>query len=319
MKTLKSKYTSSPFIDINYTFTKKGVYIGVDVAENSQRYINGLSDNIKSLGLVGDAVIPKYSPHVTIIYSEITDLSLVDTASLFSELSTVLTSYDLTLKPVMLKQLGKHDEYLVVQVESELLSKLRKVCEAHGIVPTYTEYTPHISLFKDVDAQYFQEDNLKSILEQFKEYPGSLELAMEIDVNDVDTDKVFLGGTIRNEWREQLIPSLGIDYYNPKQENADSWTIEDIRKEEQEKEGCKYLLYVITPEQSGFYSIAEMVASGAKRKEDTFCVLLGKESEYEPHVWKSLLAVFLILQNMGVAINKVDTIDDLKLYLTQIF
>ena len=40
-------------------------------------------------------------------------------------------------------------------------------------------------------------------------------------------NKVFLGGTCNNStWREELIPQLKIDYYNPV---VKDWTLESLR------------------------------------------------------------------------------------------
>lgn len=83
--------------------------------------------------------------------------------------------------------------------------------------------------------------------------------------------KIFLGGTTSNsKWREQMIPLLKIDYFNPV---VKRWTEECKAEEEKQKEICDYLLYVITRSYS-MYSIAEAVNDSNKRPEKTiFCVL----------------------------------------------
>lgn len=84
--------------------------------------------------------------------------------------------------------------------------------------------------------------------------------------------KVFLGGTCNNSlWRNELIPMLNIDYFNP---IVDDWTEECYQEELKQREICDYCLYVITPRMTGVYSIAEVVDDSNKRPERTiFCVL----------------------------------------------
>jgi hypothetical protein len=88
--------------------------------------------------------------------------------------------------------------------------------------------------------------------------------------------KVFLGGTCGNStWRDELIPKLMIDYFNP---IVSDWTPDCQEEELHQRVECDYVLYVITPSMEGVYSIAEVVDDSNKRPEKTiFCVL---ESEY---------------------------------------
>lgn len=76
--------------------------------------------------------------------------------------------------------------------------------------------------------------------------------------------KVFLGGTCNGStWRDELIPKLKIDYYNPVVED---WTPECQAEEERQKsEECNIHLYVITPRQIGVFSIAEMIESACDK------------------------------------------------------
>ena len=85
--------------------------------------------------------------------------------------------------------------------------------------------------------------------------------------------KVFLGGTCNEStWRDELIPNLRIDYFNPVVED---WTPECQAEEERQKnEICDVHLYVITPRMTGVFSIAEVVESAMTRHENcVFCVL----------------------------------------------
>lgn len=84
--------------------------------------------------------------------------------------------------------------------------------------------------------------------------------------------KVFLGGTCNgSRWRDELIPSLTIDYFNPV---VKDWTPECQREEINQRESCDICLYVITPKMNGPYSIAEAVDDSNKRPDKTiFCFI----------------------------------------------
>lgn len=84
--------------------------------------------------------------------------------------------------------------------------------------------------------------------------------------------KVFLGGTCNNStWREELIPMLYMDYFNPVVED---WTLDCQIEERRQRRLCDFVLYVITSQMTGVYSIAEAVDDSNKRPEKTiFCYL----------------------------------------------
>ena len=88
--------------------------------------------------------------------------------------------------------------------------------------------------------------------------------------------RVFLGGTCSDtKYRDELIPKLTIDYFNPV---VEEWTEACQKEEDRQKVLCDFELYVITPLHRGMYSIAEVVDSSNKRPSATiFCVL---ESDY---------------------------------------
>ena len=73
-------------------------------------------------------------------------------------------------------------------------------------------------------------------------------------------NKVFLGGTWNGStWREELIPYLEIQYFNP---IVDDWTPECQKQEEWQKEKeCNIHLYHINDRMTGVFSIAEAVES----------------------------------------------------------
>lgn len=103
--------------------------------------------------------------------------------------------------------------------------------------------------------------------------------------------KIFLGGTCNeSKWRDELIPLLKIDYFNPV---VKLWDKEAHEKEISERENCDYCLYVITPKMTGMYSIAELVDDSNKRPEKTiFCFL--KEDEGQKFTDFQIQAFFLI-------------------------
>lgn len=95
------------------------------------------------------------------------------------------------------------------------------------------------------------------------------------------TPKVFLGGTCgESTWRETLLTDgpVRFDYYNPVVPN---WTPEVQQQELAERLDADYVLYVITPEQKGFYAIAELTEDAIKRPQQTVVVFLGAPSVSE--------------------------------------
>lgn len=88
---------------------------------------------------------------------------------------------------------------------------------------------------------------------------------------------VFLGGTVNgSKWRDEFIPMLERSYFNPV---VEEWTPECKIKEDQVKACATVLLYVITPKQKGFYSIAELVADAISDKRDVVVVFLESDGD----------------------------------------
>ncbi len=108
--------------------------------------------------------------------------------------------------------------------------------------------------------------------------------------------KIFLGGTCNNStWRDELIPLLKVDYFNPVVED---WT-PDCQEEErrQKDEECSTHLYVITNKIKGVFSIAEAVASAHLKTASTiFHVCPNGFDEAE---LKSLKATLELIQSVG--------------------
>lgn len=108
--------------------------------------------------------------------------------------------------------------------------------------------------------------------------------------------KVFLGGTCSGyRWRDDLIPMLKCDYYNPIVKN---WSEADRLREVHERETADYVLYVITSGMKGVYSIAEIIDDSNKRPEKTIvCVLYDGIDKQMSH---SLKAVVNLAKSNGV-------------------
>jgi len=110
--------------------------------------------------------------------------------------------------------------------------------------------------------------------------------------------RVFLGGTCNNStWRDELIPQLTIDHFNPVVED---WTPIAMANEIRERETCNFCLYVITPKMTGVYSIAEAIDDSNKRPERTVFVRLREDGEsFTDFQWRSLGAVKEMVKRNG--------------------
>lgn len=127
--------------------------------------------------------------------------------------------------------------------------------------------------------------------------------------------KVFLGGTCNNStWRDELIPMLKIDYFNPV---VDDWTPECQDEEIRQRESCDYCLYTITPKMTGVYSIAEVVDDSNKRPEKTILCVLDEdnESSFSETQIKSLKQVKEMVKNNGA--NVFDSLEDIASFLNK--
>ena len=122
-----------------------------------------------------------------------------------------------------------------------------------------------------------------------------------------DVMRVFLGGTCNNsKWRDELIPLLKIDYFNPVVED---WTPECREEEIKQRKECDKVLYVITSEMTGVYSIAEAVDDSNKQPNKTiFCVI---DEGFTESQMKSLIAVGnMIYLNGGQVFSKLEYVAD---------
>jgi hypothetical protein len=122
--------------------------------------------------------------------------------------------------------------------------------------------------------------------------------------------EVFLGGTKvdNNDWRDELISKLKIKFFNP---IVKDWNEKAQELEIKKRNSCDFVLYVITPQMTGVYSIAEVVDDSNKRPEKTlFCVLEKYNKEkFEKSQIKSLdIVKSMVKDNGGKVFNDLDEI-----------
>lgn len=109
-------------------------------------------------------------------------------------------------------------------------------------------------------------------------------------------NKVFLGGTCADTtWREDLMPSLNVEYFNPV---VKDWTPECQAIEMDEKENkCNIHFYLISKEMKGVFSIAEVVDSVHNKSKRT--ILQVVPEGFETFQLKSLKAVVDLINLRG--------------------
>lgn len=125
--------------------------------------------------------------------------------------------------------------------------------------------------------------------------------------------EVFLGGTVNgSEWRDELIPLLKCDYFNPV---VKDWNEEAQAKEIEKRQTCDFILYVITPKMTGVYSIAEVVDDSNKRPDRTIFCILEKDdnNEFTEHQLKSLEMTKHMIRNNNARVF--DTLEDIANFL----
>jgi hypothetical protein len=110
--------------------------------------------------------------------------------------------------------------------------------------------------------------------------------------------KVFLGGTCAGRnWRDEIIPQLQCNYYNPIVKN---WSEADRLREVHERQTADYVLYVLTSDMAGVYSIAEVIDDSNKRPMKTLlCVLYDG---FGPKMSHSLRAVEKLAAENGARV-----------------
>lgn len=116
------------------------------------------------------------------------------------------------------------------------------------------------------DSRHIEVYSVKSIIPKSKHEYACISLSeskfnMRLDKED-KPKRFFLGGTTAGStWRNEVIQELEkrkLEYFNPV---VPDWNDEARKKEEEEKEKCDTMLFLITPEMQGVYSIAEIINS----------------------------------------------------------
>ena len=121
--------------------------------------------------------------------------------------------------------------------------------------------------------------------------------------------KVFLGGTCAGrKWRDEIIPQLQCDYYNPIVKN---WSEADRLREVHERQTADIVVYTITSDMAGVYSIAEDIDDSNKRPFKTvICILYDGFGKKMSH---SLKAVANLAKENGAQV--VESLEALVKYL----
>lgn len=136
-----------------------------------------------------------------------------------------------------------------------------------------------------------------------------------LEFENAKPKKVFLGGSVfKSKWREEIIPKLKINYFNPVVKN---WDQDAQDREEMEKENTDFRLYVITNINSA-WSIAEAIDDANNRPEGLlFCIhrenLPNGKLNIDNRSMKNLNKVKYLIKIRGGKVF--DTLDEVVEYL----
>lgn len=115
--------------------------------------------------------------------------------------------------------------------------------------------------------------------------------------------RFFLGGTTAGTgWRDEVIPELkkrGLKFFDPRVED---WNDEARKKEEEEKEKCDTMLFLITPEMKGVFSVAEVINSSWEVvSSGNGFVYFGilDNGEWDEPRWRSLQATLEMVEEIS--------------------
>lgn len=118
---------------------------------------------------------------------------------------------------------------------------------------------------------------------------------------------VFLGGTCNgSKWRDELKPMLKCTYFDPV---VSDWNEEAYQRELHARATSDKVLYTITPEMDGYYSIAEVVDDSNKRPRKTVLCVLDTygEKSFDEHQKKSLRKIeTMVGENGGTITHSLD-------------
>lgn len=141
------------------------------------------------------------------------------------------------------------------------------------------------------------------------------------DMKEVDSKKndvIFLGGTCNDSnWREEFTKYWRVlnkgsetELFDPVIKDRD-WTPEDAEKENIVKDTAKLNLFVITPEMTGVYSIAEAVDCSHNGK--VFLAIYDKNNTFDMSRWNFDSVGNIIKKNKGFykKYNGLDSMEEL--------
>lgn len=114
---------------------------------------------------------------------------------------------------------------------------------------------------------------------------------------------------------KNLLQLEDIDIFDPT--DVDVWDKAAIEKENKEKEIDDYIVFVITPEMQGVYSIAEVTDLSNKRPDNTlFCILdeYGDKA-FNANQKKSMDAVYDLVKDNGA--KCFDSLEEMAVFLNR--
>jgi len=165
---------------------------------------------------------------------------------------------------------------------------------------TLGDYVIDVATTPEAIAENYKELVCSGRIDDFLEkYPHYKEHREEILYHINKGERVFLGGTWSetSTWRDELIPQLKISFFNP---IVKDWNEEAKKEEIKQRRRCDYLLYVITSDMTGVYSIAEVVDDSNKRpKKTVLCVI---EDGFTESQLSSLNSVKEMVKNNGATV-----------------
>lgn len=184
-------------------------------------------------------------------------------------------------------------------------SRSKKQARFMRIAAHDAEFAKKVGIDQNVAREFYEADKAK-------EQSSNEELVIPIPPSDF----VFLGGTSTGyDWRGQLIPTLTCQYFNP---IVKDWTEACKANEDKAKEEALMHLYVITPDQTGLYSIAELTEQVILEPYNTVVAFL---SQAEGQSWddaktRSNSAIEALLAKYDAKVFK--TLDEVSQYLNDV-
>lgn len=157
------------------------------------------------------------------------------------------------------------------------------------------------------DSKHIEVYSVKSIIPKSKHEYACISLSesrfnIRLDKED-KPQRFFLGGTTAGTgWRDEVIPELkkrGLEFFDPRVED---WNDDARKKEEEEKEKCDTMLFLITSEMKGVFSVAEVINSSWEVvSSGNGFVYFGilDNGEWDEPRWRSLQATLEMVEEIS--------------------